>query len=1008
MIFDDFGQILLEVEGPTGWVDVTGHSASITVTRHDSQPGDLKAEVLDATLDPTQTDQVRMGKQARLRVRDAAGTGWVSLYAGALDDIEVTRNPHAAQGKTVTVKLSAVDAVSRLANTVEARGVAAIDHLRWLVTGVPFVINGQSTPLGAQTIVAGNDNASLWDQVLITRDSNLGYAWVDPENRLQVWDAALLGSTPAATIGPDRYSSLDTDFSLDSIINSVTILFRRYNIGTEASVDVPYGPYEDAVSIGEFGRRSASFTIQALVEDELAIEAYAADILARSATAIARARSARVPIRETSDLDLVRDVDLNTLVTVVLPDGVESQDLRVVGIGHTITSRGGWVLELTFAQPQSVAVALSTPGTGISEVPPGSITPTELDPVLADEITAHGEAVDAIEDDIAAANAEAGSGGSTIATAIAKRAADFNAGLATKSEHTLSPDPPGAAANNAGDVWEQHAAGDATSIIGRWRGMGGTAWSPMNLDATYIPLIDIGSGTFGDLHGTRLSAESVGVRELVVSDLNNYVENPGAETGTTDPHVAYSEAIWTTATFPKRSGLRGFQGVLPTRTGTAYVLAANGTRTDTARKMKVKPGDVIRAEAWVKYGAANTALATVFIDQQFSDGTVGNGGNVEAADAPRSVTLTGSYQLIAAEYTVPASTPQVTSVSLAIGAGNSTAGDVMHLDDMRLTRKLGGELIVDGSLLARHVTADLVEGLLVTGNVLQTDAAANRGIKISTSGIVGYDNATGIASTVIDPSTGRISAKGAFATATGFDDIEITPGNDTTPSAVTFWSDGEFFDDTSPASLSCFDQADVNGTNFTVSLLGVKSTNYAIRPSIEMLTVTAALYQRGDILYTAGGDGAGAGVSRHGFFVDGQERVRVDTTGLLIHNGESITVGDYIGQGTTGASINNAGRVVRTGSSLRYKEAVEPITLADAEQTLMLEPVTFLWRDSEVMGTGRQPGFIAEQAHDAGVGLWVTYDLAGRPDGFRYAELTTAHHALIRDLYSRIEALEGA
>ena len=66
------------------------------------------------------------------------------------------------------------------------------------------------------------------------------------------------------------------------------------------------------------------------------------------------------------------------------------------------------------------------------------------------------------------------------------------------------------------------------------------------------------------------------------------------------------------------------------------------------------------------------------------------------------------------------------------------------------------------------------------------------------------------------------------------------------------------------------------------------------------------------------------------------------------------------------------------------------------------------------MGDRRVPGFIAEEAHEAGMEWWVTYDNEGRPDGFRYAELTAAHNVIlqehdaeIEDLKSRVAALEA-
>lgn len=115
----------------------------------------------------------------------------------------------------------------------------------------------------------------------------------------------------------------------------------------------------------------------------------------------------------------------------------------------------------------------------------------------------------------------------------------------------------------------------------------------------------------------------------------------------------------------------------------------------------------------------------------------------------------------------------------------------------------------------------------------------------------------------------------------------------------------------------------------------------------------------------------------------------------------------YDGGGTTGASVNNAGRFVRTTSSERYKDNITPMTLDTAHQALSLQAVTFSLKDEIDMETRPvYPGFIAEQADEVGANLWVFKDSQGRPDGFRYAELTAAHNMLIKELYERIAVLE--
>jgi len=83
------------------------------------------------------------------------------------------------------------------------------------------------------------------------------------------------------------------------------------------------------------------------------------------------------------------------------------------------------------------------------------------------------------------------------------------------------------------------------------------------------------------------------------------------------------------------------------------------------------------------------------------------------------------------------------------------------------------------------------------------------------------------------------------------------------------------------------------------------------------------------------------------------------------------------------------------------------LTLDEAKGALNLRPVSFVWRASMGMGEERVPGFIAEEADASGMNMWVTYDSEGRPDGFRYGELTAAHNVLIKDLVAQVEALKA-
>ena len=370
----------LEVETTPGtWTPIQSDAKTITVNRADSDPGTLVAEVLNAALDPTTSTTLRTGKAVRLRTVE--GSGWRTIYGGTIDDVSVEYNPLAPTGKRANVKISATDNVSFLANRAEARGVGTVDGLRWLLngSGVGFLINGSSTTLSTGTVVATNDGASLWDQILITRDTALGYAWVDMENRLRVYDSASMDTGLKASITSANYRDIDTNFTSDQIINTVTVNWRRYNIGTETSADVPYGPYVDASSVAQWGTHSATYTIQGATEVASDIQAYAQRVLTRNANAEVRARSVTIPLNTVADLAYARNIDLHSRINVTFTNGTTTKTLRVIGISHEITT-SGWLLTLSLATPEGATVPSVTPGTGNAYNPPGTIEGYQLAP----------------------------------------------------------------------------------------------------------------------------------------------------------------------------------------------------------------------------------------------------------------------------------------------------------------------------------------------------------------------------------------------------------------------------------------------------------------------------------------------------------------------------------------------------------------------------------------------------------------------------------------------------
>lgn len=83
---------------------------------------------------------------------------------------------------------------------------------------------------------------------------------------------------------------------------------------------------------------------------------------------------------------------------------------------------------------------------------------------------------------------------------------------AVRGSRTYRAVPPDRDGQNADDVWYQIVDG---KTVGWWR-WDGDEWVEQGLDATFLPLVDIGTGTFGELDGVRIKAGSVVADTVIV------------------------------------------------------------------------------------------------------------------------------------------------------------------------------------------------------------------------------------------------------------------------------------------------------------------------------------------------------------------------------------------------------------------------------------------------------------------------------------------------------------
>ena len=143
-------------------------------------------------------------------------------------------------------------------------------------------------------------------------------------------------------------------------------------------------------------------------------------------------------------------------------------------------------------------------------------------------------------------------------------------------------------------------------------------------------------------------------------------------------------------------------------------------------------------------------------------------------------------------------------------AYNSSGGTVTTINASSGQITTSGPVISGGS----------VSGTTVTGGILQTSATANRGVKITSSGLAAYDG-SGNAKTVIDASTGRITTDGAVISNGGLTSPTVNGGVITGALFRSSESDYPRFE-LSGTDLDMWDSA----RNHTVHLDGDGETNW--------------------------------------------------------------------------------------------------------------------------------------------------------------------------------------
>lgn len=355
---------------PVAWQNIIGPSTSIEILHETFNVGTMTAKIDDVLLDPAVADTIRPGKRIRARVYTEENT-WRYLFNGKVSKAEVDYEAHKTVGTPVSTKIdvSALDAMSDLANYGEARGVQHISELPYLLEGkgVPWSVNGSGSQIASATVISNNDNASILDQVAVTRDTEHGHAYMDNNGVLVIGsgtspDWNVISFTDNAADDPSfyrGYTDIKVDWSSEDCINQVLVKWLRYDIGADTTTEVTYGPYNNAASIAEWSVRQATFTIHGAVESETAIATFANEVLTANAEPVVNPRSLAFRVRA-GDNSLIHAAGTEPTKDVEVILNGEHYFPRIKSVRHIINPET-WDVALEFSQENSVAAPTYVP-----------------------------------------------------------------------------------------------------------------------------------------------------------------------------------------------------------------------------------------------------------------------------------------------------------------------------------------------------------------------------------------------------------------------------------------------------------------------------------------------------------------------------------------------------------------------------------------------------------------------------------------------------------------------
>lgn len=329
------------------------------------------------------------GKRCRVRVNVKNGV-YADVYQGknvlpvnTLFTGDITRHnaKYAKKGSTARTEITffATNSHNQLLKEQEYV-LRSLNDYRFMLpySGIPTITeSGTTTPefinpnqswtgvddySGLWSLYSKEANISVLDAVMITRNSQYGYAWFDRFNRYH-----MMSSIPVETLkfsdnpGPWdlSYSQIDVSFKGDDIINWITVEELSNSIHVNDKLEFENSIYEekkivsDPDSVSRYGKAEVKF--QMLRVEPFSVDQTDAERLVDITEQIIRKRSnpkvsasmIRLPVKTTAVAETVVELDLYQSIIVEYKDKLDQQ-YRITSISHTLIPGNTWITDIGF------------------------------------------------------------------------------------------------------------------------------------------------------------------------------------------------------------------------------------------------------------------------------------------------------------------------------------------------------------------------------------------------------------------------------------------------------------------------------------------------------------------------------------------------------------------------------------------------------------------------------------------------------------------------------------